>query len=54
VANILRDGTLLEQAQRLAFSLLDNDPELEQGIHKLLKSELLRRWGQRLELAGIA
>ena len=53
VANILRDGTLLEKARRAAFDLLERDPELNGPTHAPLHDELLRRWGNRLELAMI-
>jgi ATP-dependent DNA helicase RecG len=53
VANILRDGTLLEKARLAAFDLLGCDPELNHPTHALLQDELLRRWGKRLELATI-
>ncbi|KAA0895201.1 ATP-dependent DNA helicase RecG [Oryzomonas rubra] len=53
VANILRDGGILEQARQAAFGLLEQDPELSAVGHGPLKEELLRRWGQRLELALI-
>ena len=54
VANILRDGRILEEARIEAFSLVEKDPELKKPEHAGLKSELVRRWGGRLELAGIA
>ncbi len=53
VANILRDGTLLEKARQAAFDLLERDPELNAPAHVPLYDELLRRWGKRLELATI-
>ncbi|OGU17866.1 MAG: ATP-dependent DNA helicase RecG [Geobacteraceae bacterium GWC2_53_11] len=53
VANILRDGTLLEKARRAAFDLLEHDAELNGPAHAPLHDELLRRWGKRLELATI-
>jgi len=52
VASILRDGTILEQARQAAFGLLESDPELSAVGHVPLRDELLRRWGQRLELAA--
>jgi ATP-dependent DNA helicase RecG len=54
VANILRDGRVLEEARREAFALVERDPELKLAEHQRLKDELSRRWGGRLELAGIA
>ncbi len=53
VANILRDGTLLEKARQAAFNLLERDPELADPAHSPLQAELLRRWGKRLEIATI-
>ncbi len=53
VANILRDGSLLEKARRAAFDLLESDPALDHPAHVPLHDELLRRWGKRLELATI-
>ncbi|HEX7503643.1 MAG TPA: ATP-dependent DNA helicase RecG, partial [Syntrophales bacterium] len=52
VANILRDGRILEEARKEAFALLERDPKLER--QPKLKEELAKRWGGRLELAGIA
>ena len=54
VANILRDGRLLEEARHEAFALVEKDPTLEKPEHGKLRAELMRRWGGRLELAGIA
>jgi ATP-dependent DNA helicase RecG len=53
VANILRDGALLEQAREAAFGLLERDPGLDSPVSLPLRDELLRRWGQRLELGAI-
>jgi ATP-dependent DNA helicase RecG len=53
VANILRDGSLLDKARQSAFDLLGLDPELTSPAHVPLHDELLRRWGKRLELATI-
>jgi ATP-dependent DNA helicase RecG len=52
VANILRDATILEQARKAAFELLETDPGFSAAEHVTLREELLRRWGQRLELAA--
>jgi ATP-dependent DNA helicase RecG len=53
VANIFRNGTILEQARQAAFSLLESDADLSAAAHVSLRDELLRRWGNRLELAAI-
>jgi ATP-dependent DNA helicase RecG len=54
VADVLRDGGILELARRDAFELVERDPELSAQGNDRLKGELLLRWGGRLELAGIA
>ncbi len=53
IANILRDGFLLERARKAAFDLLESDPQLTCPSHVPIYDELLRRWGKRLELATI-
>lgn len=54
VASILRDGAILDQARKAAFDLMEQDPLLTTPDGKQIKDELLRRWGTRLQLAGIA
>jgi len=54
VASILRDGRVLEEARREAFTLVERDPELHLPEHRRMKEELVKRWGGRLELAGVA
>jgi len=53
VADILRDGGVLEQARREAFTLVERDPELTAPGNERLRAELMLRWGGRLELASI-
>lgn len=54
VASILRDGRIMEDARQEAFELVERDPLLLGGEHAPLREELMRRWGGRLELAGVA
>jgi ATP-dependent DNA helicase RecG len=54
LGDIIRDRALLEEARREAFSLVEHDPHLTSGDSVLLRRELVRRWGGRLELAGVA
>lgn len=51
VANILRDGRILNEARQEAFRLIERDAFLEQPEHRPLKDVLLRRWQGRLDLA---
>jgi len=53
VANLLRDGRVLEEARQDAFRLA-NDPEFMHAANYLeIRQTLLERWGSRLELASI-
>jgi ATP-dependent DNA helicase RecG len=54
VADILRDGGVLELARLEAFAVVERDPELNAPGNERLKDELMHRWGGRLELASIA
>lgn len=51
VANIIRDGQILNEAKTDAFELIEKDPFLEKTEHTLLKAILLHKWQGRLELA---
>ncbi len=51
VANIVRDGLILNEAKVDAFALTDKDPFLEKPEHAALKAVLLHKWQGRLELA---
>lgn len=53
VADILRDGGVLESARKEAFGLVERDPELGTPENAGLRAELMQRWGGRLELASI-
>jgi len=53
VANILRDGKILNQARQEAFSLVEMDPDLSRPGHRPLAKALRERWKGRLELARV-
>ncbi len=54
VANIVRDGDLLQQARLEAFSLLKQDPQLSAPGHQGLKEAMLRKWEKKLELGSVS
>jgi ATP-dependent DNA helicase RecG len=53
VADLLRDGAMLEEARREAFALVQADPQLLAPGHRGLRGALLARWRGKLDLAGI-
>ncbi len=54
VANIVRDGDLLQQARSEAFSLLRQDPQLSAPGHQGLKEAMLRKWEKKLDLGSVS
>ena len=53
VADLLRDGAMLEEARREAFALVHADPKLAAPEHRRLRAALLARWRGKLDLAGV-
>jgi ATP-dependent DNA helicase RecG len=53
VANLLRDGRILEEAREEAFRLANRPDFLTAPEYTELRQALLDRWGTRLELASI-
>ena len=54
VANLIRDAKILEEARDEAARLLQQDPALTRPDHAELKGSLLRRWRDKLDLAGVS
>jgi ATP-dependent DNA helicase RecG len=53
VADLVRDGVLLEEARREAFALVARDPTLAAPEHRVLRGALLARWRGKLDLASV-
>jgi ATP-dependent DNA helicase RecG len=53
VADLLRDGRVLEEARQDAFALVAADPDLARGEHRALREALLARWRGKLDLASV-
>jgi len=51
-ASLLRDTKILEEARNEAFNIVKEDPTL--ANYPRLYKEVLKRWGESLELAGIS
>lgn len=54
VANIVRDGELLQQARQEALALLKQDPQLHASAHQGLREAMLRKWADKLELGSVS
>ncbi|HXJ84554.1 MAG TPA: ATP-dependent DNA helicase RecG [Candidatus Methylomirabilis sp.] len=53
VADLVRDGALLEEARQDALALIARDPKLLQPEHRALRAALLARWRGKLDLASV-
>jgi ATP-dependent DNA helicase RecG len=53
VANLFRDGCILEQARQEAFRLVETGTILTSDRYAELRQALKDRWGERLELASL-
>jgi ATP-dependent DNA helicase RecG len=53
VAHLIRDTSILVEARREAFQLVQENPELALPPNSGLKETVMRRWRGRLELASI-
>jgi ATP-dependent DNA helicase RecG len=54
IADVIKDIEILQVAREIAQRLVDEDPELSDPIWRALKSQLMRRYGKRLELGDVA
>jgi ATP-dependent DNA helicase RecG len=54
VANIVRDGDVLQQARLEAFSLVQQDPQLSAPAHQGIKETMLRKWEKKLDLGSVS
>jgi ATP-dependent DNA helicase RecG len=53
VADLIRDGALLEEARQEALALIARDPKLLEPPHRTLRAALLARWRGKLDLASV-
>ncbi|OGL13938.1 MAG: ATP-dependent DNA helicase RecG [Candidatus Rokubacteria bacterium RIFCSPLOWO2_12_FULL_69_21] len=53
VADLLRDGRVLEEARQDAFALVAADADLARPEHRALRQALLARWRGKLDLASV-
>jgi ATP-dependent DNA helicase RecG len=53
VAHLVRDTPILMEARKEAFRLMEEDPDLRESSHRILREELGKRWRGRLELGTI-
>ncbi len=53
IADLLRDGRVLEEAREDAFALAETPGFLTDPRTREVRTTLLRRWGSRLELANV-
>jgi ATP-dependent DNA helicase RecG len=53
IADLVRDGAVLEEARRRALAVVAQDPYLRAPEHRALRAALLERWRGKLDLASV-
>lgn len=54
IANIAKDGQILQLARDMAREIIENDPYLEQPQHYILKKELNRLFAKQVNWSQIS
>ena len=50
---MLRDAPIVEEARQDAIRLVDSDPDLQNPAYERLKRQVLKRYGEALELGDV-
>jgi hypothetical protein len=51
--NMLRDAPIVEEARQDAIQLVQSDPDLQNPAYERLKRQVLKRYGEALELGDV-
>ena len=49
IANMITDGPILRDARKVAFELVENDPNLKNKVNKMIRETFIREYADRLE-----
>ena len=49
IANMITDGPIIRDARQAAFDLVENDPNLKDDKHRLIREIFLNDYAERLE-----
>jgi ATP-dependent DNA helicase RecG len=49
IANMVTDGPILRDARKVAFELVENDPNLKNKVNKMIRETFIREYADRLE-----
>ena len=53
IADMLRDAPIVEEARQDAIRLVESDPDLQNPAYERLKRQVLKRYGEALELGDV-
>jgi len=54
IADLLRDEATLIIAREIAQELVDQDPELSDNRHAILRAQVIKRYGEAFALGDVA
>jgi ATP-dependent DNA helicase RecG len=49
IANMVTDGPIIRDARKLAFEIVENDPNLKNESNKMIRETFIRDYADRLE-----
>jgi ATP-dependent DNA helicase RecG len=49
IANMVTDGPIIRDARKVAFELVENDPNLKNKVNKMIRETFIREYADRLE-----
>ena len=54
IANMITDGPIIRDARKAAFKLIENDPNLQESQHLLLREIFLQEYADQLEMIALS
>ena len=54
IANMITDGPIIRDARKAAFKLIENDPDLQESQHRLLREIFLQEYADQLEMIALS
>ena len=54
IANMISDGSIIRDARKAAFEIIENDPDLQESRHRLLQEIFYQEYEDHLEMIALS
>ena len=54
IANMISDGSIIRDARKAAFEIIENDPDLQESRHRLLQEIFYQEYADHLEMIALS